>query len=107
MTAVAAIYRNAFVTGASTGLGRAFAEMLLADGVRVCGTSRDAARLSDLAQRHRALFSAVALDLRDGASAEKTLLAASATEPFDLVINNAGYGVFGQFAATDFEYWRE
>src|SRR5262245_14583037 len=103
---VSELYRTAFVTGASTGLGQAFAEMLLAAGVRVCGTSRDPARLDGLRQRHAALFTTVALDLRDGAAAEKIFRETDqAMGGFDLVINNAGYGVFGQFAATEFEHW--
>lgn len=107
MAAVSTVYRHAFVTGASTGLGRAFAEMLLAGGVKVWGTSRDAGRLAELAQRHEGNFTPIALDLRDGLAAEKVFRAANVTVEFDLVINNAGYGVFGQFAATDFDHWRE
>lgn len=101
------LYRTAFVTGASTGLGLAFTEMLLAEGVRVWGTSRELARLDGLARAHPGTFTAVALDLRDGARAEQAFLAADAAAEFAIVINNAGYGVFGQFAGTDFEHWRE
>ena len=103
---VSDLYRTAFVTGASTGLGRAFAEMLLADGVKVWGTARDVARLSGLAAQPN--FTAVALDLRDGARAEAVFREAEAASGgFDLVVNNAGYGVYGGFATTDFSVWRE
>ena len=95
-------YRTAFVTGASTGLGQAFAEMLLAEGVEVWGTARDAARLPA-----REKFHAVALELGAGAAAEKIFLAADAAAGgFDLVINNAGFGAFGAFAHTDFAVWQ-
>ncbi|HEX2854977.1 MAG TPA: SDR family NAD(P)-dependent oxidoreductase [Opitutaceae bacterium] len=100
---VSDLHRTAFVTGASTGLGRAFAEMLLAEGMRVWGTSRDVSRLSGVPQ-----LNAIALDLRDGARAAEVFRAADqAAGGFDLVINNAGYGVFGEFAATDFSIWQE
>lgn len=103
---VSDLHRTAFVTGASTGLGRAFTDMLLADGVRVWGTARDTARLAPLAANPA--FTAVALDLRDGARAEAVFQeAARAAGGFDLVVNNAGYGVYGAFAATDFSVWQE
>ncbi len=96
-------YRTAFVTGASTGLGQAFAEMLLAEGVEVWGTARDAARLPA-----RARFHPVTLELADGAVAEKTFLEAErAAAGFDIVVNNAGFGAFGAFAHTDFSVWED
>jgi short-subunit dehydrogenase len=94
-------YRTAFVTGASTGLGAAFAEMLLAEGVEVWGTARDAARLAP-----RARFHPVVLDLADGEAAVAAFRAAEeAAGGFDVVINNAGFGAFGAFAHTDFAVW--
>jgi short-subunit dehydrogenase len=100
---VSDLHRTAFVTGASSGLGAAFVEMLLADGVRVWGTARDATRLAA-----RENFSPVPLDLADPGTAEKKFLHAAdaAGGAFDLVIHNAGYGVFGPFAATDFGVWQ-
>jgi short-subunit dehydrogenase len=104
---LADFYPTALVTGASTGLGKAFAEMLLAEGVRVWGTARDPARLAELARNPN--FTPVALELRDGAAAEAAFHAAAAAAggAFALVINNAGYGVFGDFAAADFAVWQE
>ncbi|HYC70190.1 MAG TPA: SDR family NAD(P)-dependent oxidoreductase [Opitutaceae bacterium] len=96
-------HRSAFVTGASTGLGRAFAEMLLAEGVAVWGTSRDPARLAGLPG-----LRPVTLELGDAAGAERALLEADRVAGgFDLVINNAGFGAFGGFAETDFRLWQE
>ena len=105
---VSDLHRTAFVTGASTGLGRAFCQMLLADGVSVWGTSRDIARLDPLVARYTTLFTPVALDLRNGAHAEAVFREAEVEAGgFDLVINNAGFGAFGQFAATDFSVWQQ
>jgi short-subunit dehydrogenase len=82
--------------------------MLLAEGVRVWGTARDVARLAELTTAHPNAFTPIALDLRDGEQAEAIFFAAdTAAGGFDIVINNAGYGVFGQFAATDFSVWQE
>ena len=100
---LSARYRTAFVTGASTGLGLAFTDMLLAAGVEIWGTSRDPARLPA-----RAGFHAVALELGDGPAAERHFLdAEKAAGGFDIVINNAGFGAFGAFAHTDFAVWEE
>jgi len=96
-------YRTALVTGASTGLGLAFADMLLAEGVEVWGTARDAARLPA-----RARFHAVTLELANGAAAEQVFREAErAAGGFDLVVNNAGFGAFGAFAHTEFAMWEE
>ncbi len=95
-------YRTAFVSGASTGLGRAFAAMLAAEGLAVWGTARDPARLPALPGFHP-----VALELADGPAAERAFAAADrAAGGFDVVVNNAGFGAFGDFAATDFAVWQ-
>ena len=100
---LASLYRTAFVTGASTGLGLAFTEMLLQNGVKVWGTSRNPKRLP-----MQENFHAVTLELGDGEAAERIFLTADqAADGFDLVINNAGFGAFGAFAHTDFSVWEE
>ena len=101
-TLLSSRYRTAFITGASTGLGLAFTDMLLAGGVEVWGTARDPQRLAS-----RLGFHPVALELGDAAAAEQIFLSADAAAGgFDLVINNAGYGAFGSYAGTDFSVWQ-
>jgi NADP-dependent 3-hydroxy acid dehydrogenase YdfG len=94
------------VTGASAGIGRAIAEMLLEEGVRVWGTARELSRLHPLMPR--AGFTPVVFDLTNGGSALEvfTHAADAAGGSFDLVINNAGYGVFSPFAAVEFSTWQ-
>lgn len=99
------LYPTAFLTGASAGLGRAFAEMLLAEGVRVWGTSRDGARLTELASRYPTLFTPVVYDLLDTGLAPFERAQKSAGGVFDLVIANAGYGIFGPFDTTELAVW--
>ncbi len=104
-------YPRAFVTGASSGLGAAFTERLLAEGVEVWGTARDAARLGALVgageRAGRGGFHAVALDLADGEAAERAFLAAQAEAGggFELLVNNAGYGVFAPVEEQTFAVW--
>jgi short-subunit dehydrogenase len=76
--------------------------------VKVWGTSRDRARLAELSQAHGSRFNAVSLDLRNGADAEEAWCTADrAAGGFDVVINNAGFGVFAEFAQVDFATWQE
>ncbi len=99
-------HRRAFVTGASSGLGRAFAEMLLAEGVEVWGSSRDPLRLQCFAGVPR--FHPVRLDLAVEGSAAAAFAAAEqeAGGAFDLVVLNAGYGLFAPFEELPFAAWR-
>ena len=98
----ATLIRRAFVTGASGGIGAAFVDALLGDGYEVWGTARDPARLPA-----RPGFHAVALDLADGAGTGRAFLAAEveAGGAFDVLVNNAGYGVFGPVETQPFSVW--
>ncbi len=98
----------AFVSGASKGLGLAFARMLLDEGLQVWGTSRDPARLATLSQAYPASFVPVGLDLADGVGAARAFAGALAAAGggFEVVVNNAGYGVFGEFDSVEAAVWR-
>ena len=108
MGALKQLRPSAFVSGASAGLGHEFAAMLLQEGVRVWGSSRDPSRLGRLAAAYPEAFFPVALDLADGPSALSAFSAAAeaASGSFDLMVNNAGYGVFGEFDALESKVWR-
>jgi uncharacterized protein len=80
-----------FLTGASSGIGRATAETLTRAGHEVWGTSRDAGRLPSLRNMH-----AVRLDLQDRSSVRDAFHSALVDAgAFDVLINNAGGGHFG------------
>ncbi len=86
-------FKNALVTGASSGLGRSFAKMLLDEGLEVWATSRDPDRLFTHPRLHP-----MRLDLSDTVGTElfAQRILAEAGE-LDLLINNAGYGAFFPF----------
>jgi NAD(P)-dependent dehydrogenase (short-subunit alcohol dehydrogenase family) len=85
-----------FITGASSGLGRAIAEAALAGGDRVVATAREPERVADLQDRHPGQAVATRLDVTDPDQARAAIDAAVAEfDRIDVVVNNAGYGLFG------------
>ena len=82
--------KRVFLTGASSGIGRAIAHALLARGDEVWGTSRNLERIPKMPRCHP-----VRLDLTDPLSVE-TAFNAALTDAgyFDVLINNAGAGHF-------------
>lgn len=88
--------RTWFIAGASRGMGRELAEQLLDQGHLVAATARDAASLDDLAERHGDRLWRRSLDVTDTAGLRATVDAAFEAHPrIDVVVANAGYGVFG------------
>ena len=84
------------ITGASSGLGRSMAEKLLARGDQVVGTVRRADSLDDLAARHGGRLHVVTLDVTDTAAVVQAVARAFAQlGRIDVVVSNAGYGLFG------------
>ncbi|WP_125777593.1 SDR family NAD(P)-dependent oxidoreductase [Antribacter gilvus] len=88
--------RTWFVTGAGRGLGRAIVVAALRRGDRVAATARDVSSLDDLVAEHGDAVLPLRLDVTDRGEASAAV--ASAVERFggvDVVVNNAGYGLFG------------
>ncbi|WP_242527149.1 oxidoreductase [Ktedonosporobacter rubrisoli] len=85
-----------FITGTSTGLGRALAEAVVAHGERLVATARRPECLQDLADSAPDRVLALPLDVT---SPEQVRTAVEeAIEHFgqiDVLVNNAGYGLFG------------
>lgn len=82
-----------FITGCSTGLGRAFAEAVLGRGDNVVVTAREVSKVQDLADKYPDTALALPLDVTD--NAQVTAAVGAAEERFggvDVLVNNAGYG---------------
>jgi short-subunit dehydrogenase len=94
-------WRSALVTGASSGIGEAFVRRLAADNVATVVVARRVDRLEALAASLPGI-EVMAGDLTsdDGLARVEARLA-SIDQPIDLLINNAGFGTSGHFAAID------
>src|SRR3954447_11530734 len=82
-----------FITGCSTGLGRAFAEAVLDRGHNAVVTARDVTKVMDLVDAHPDTALALPLDVTNDDQVAAAV--AAAEERFggvDVLVNNAGYG---------------
>jgi short-subunit dehydrogenase len=96
--------RIALVTGASSGIGEAYADRLARDGWDLAVVARRRDRLDDLADRlaseHGAEVQVVAADLSDTAQLED-LCELAAGMGVELLVNNAGLANYGPFSEID------
>ncbi len=89
--------RKAFLTGVSGGIGGAMAELLLSEGWEVWGTARAEKGWQSFAPQKS--FHGLQLDLENKQQSLATFADAwQHAGGFDLIINNAGYGVFSPLA---------
>lgn len=91
------------ITGVSSGLGRALAEMLLARGATVFGTLRDPAAKRMFDEHTPGRSRGIVLDVTDTAAIARVVAEAG---PIDVLVNNAGYGFFGAIEATGLDAMR-
>lgn len=97
--------RLCLVTGASAGIGAAFARLYASRGFDLALTARRADRLEQLAQELRRGFGVEVLvlpaDLSEPGGAEAVIAGLSRNgRTVDVLVNNAGYGLPGAYAQT-------
>lgn len=92
---------TAVVTGASSGIGKSFAELLAAQGFHLVLVARRVKRLQELAdqlmRQHGVKVTICEIDLADSNAAQQ-LLDATASLDVGLLISNAGFGFKGAYA---------
>jgi len=102
----------AFVTGGSRGIGFAIARALAAEGLHVAITGRNEKDLSDARRRIEGAgpggVEALRCDVRNYAEVEKAIAATVARfDGLDVVVNNAGAGLFAEIETMRPEQWAE
>jgi len=103
--------KRAILTGASGGIGRAIAELLVQAGVRLAIASRNSEALNQLAESLRKAGGEVLVVPTDITKAdERQRLVDTVVDKFgglDLLVNNAGIGSHGHFATSTPEIMRQ
>lgn len=88
--------RTWLITGISSGFGRSITEQLLERGDRVAGTVRKMDSIDDLKEKHGDRLWVSHLDMSDPAEVQRVVARAfSDLGKIDVIISNAGYGLFG------------
>lgn len=96
----------ALITGGASGIGRATAEVFVAEGARVVIADRDGASAARTAQEIGEGASAVAMDVSNAAAVEAGVGETLARHGrIDILVNNAGYGIPGSVVAIEEEAW--
>ncbi len=97
-----------FITGASKGFGKLWAEALLKNGDKVAATARNVSALHELKEKYGDHILTLKLDVNSRTEVFETV--AQIEEHFgkiDVLINNAGFGLFGTTEETSEQQARE
>ena len=100
--------RTALVTGGSRGIGLAIAQALVANGIAVAITGRDERALAEARQKLGGDALVIPADLQDDRAAAKAVdSAAERLGGLDVLVNNAGVGVFAAVSDMTTAQWRQ
>jgi 3-oxoacyl-[acyl-carrier protein] reductase len=105
-------HKVAIITGASSGIGRAIAACLAAEGVYIAGVSRNKEKVAEALDEIRTRYGVECLPLRADVSQENDVdaMVTQALEKFgriDVLVNNAGVGFFGRVVDSKAEEWEK
>ncbi|HJZ54203.1 MAG TPA: SDR family NAD(P)-dependent oxidoreductase [Gemmataceae bacterium] len=101
-----ALQKTVLITGTSSGLGKVAAKHFTVNGWKVVATMRTPSAETELVGRDGVLLTR--LDVQDPESIDRAI--AAGIQRFgriDVLVNNAGFGLFGLFEATPREQVRE
>lgn len=91
---------KALITGASSGIGRDMARELDKRGFDLILVSRDKGKLEEVKNTLKGNAEVISMDLSDSENCKKLH---EMVKNIDFLINNAGFGTFGEFTKTDLD----
>jgi len=94
--------KKALITGASEGIGNAFAGRLSQEGYSIIGVARNESKLKELVQTIGQKHSYIVADLSTEAGQLRVAQELNSNH-YDLLVNNAGVGIIGAFAETSID----
>jgi len=90
--------KTIFITGASSGIGKATAKLFHSRGWKVIATMRNPENDKELGELDNIIV--LPLDVTNGEQIQSTVQTAIAAANIDVVLNNAGHGLFGPAEAV-------
>jgi NAD(P)-dependent dehydrogenase (short-subunit alcohol dehydrogenase family) len=97
-----------FITGASKGLGLSLVKQLLNAGYQVAATSRKAKDIEDVIATHKENLLALTVDITNEESVNNAIAKTMAHfSRLDVIVNNAGYSIYGSVEALSNEEFRK